>query len=75
MRIYRETHMVESLFNKVTGISPATLLNEMNLTQVFFDEFCKIFKTLFYGTLPDVCVCSMEKYFSNKIVKSPLKKR
>ena len=29
---------------------------------------------IFYRTPPDDCFCSKEKYFTNKIVKSPLRK-
>ena len=30
---------------------------------------------IFYRTPPDDCFCSKEKYFTNKIVKSPLRKK
>ena len=38
-------------------------------------DFCEILKTrFFYRTLPHDCFCSTEKYFTNKIVKNPLRK-
>ena len=37
----------EPHFNKVTGAYPGALLKEKALIQVFFDEFCEIFKTAF----------------------------
>ena len=37
--------MPESLFNKVTGLYPATSPKERTPTKVFSDEFCEIFKT------------------------------
>ena len=36
------------LFNKVTGIKPATLLKETP-AQVFFYEICEIFKNTYFG--------------------------
>ena len=36
--------LLESLFNKVPGFRPATLLRKETLTQVFSCEFCKTFK-------------------------------
>ena len=37
--------MPEYIFNKVTGLYPATSLKERTPTQVFSDEFCEIFMT------------------------------
>ena len=60
---FRKTHIKtpvpESLFNKVAGLSPATLLKKRlcescnfiqkdTLAQVFSCEFCKIFKNTFF---------------------------
>ena len=39
--------MPEFLFNKVTGLYPATLLKEKSPTEAFSDEFCEIFETPF----------------------------
>ena len=39
--------VLESLFNKVTGLYIATLLKEKTQVQVFSDEFCEIFKNTF----------------------------
>ena len=43
--------MPESLFKKVAGLRPATLLNIKNetLAQVFSCEFCEISKNIFFG--------------------------
>ena len=65
--------MPESLFNKVTGLYPVTLLKEKSPIQVFSDEFCMIYRTSFLQNTSN-CFCSAEKYFSTKIVKSPLEK-
>ena len=43
--------------------------------EVFSDEFCKIFRTPFYRTPPGDCFCFTEKYFINKMVKKPSKKK
>ena len=37
--------MLESLFNKVAGLRPATLLTP---AQVFFFKICEIYKTTFF---------------------------
>ena len=37
----------ESLFNKVTVLSPSTLLKKMTPIQMFSSEFCEIFKIPF----------------------------
>ena len=38
-------HLYESLcFNKVAGLGPATLFKKEIPAQIFFCEFCKIFK-------------------------------
>ena len=38
-------------------------------------NFAKYLKHLFYKTPPGDCFCSTEKYFTNKIVKIPLRKK
>ena len=43
----QETPVLESHFNKVTGLYPATSLKERTPTQVFSDEFCEILKAPF----------------------------
>ena len=47
-------HLCQSLFfNKVAGLTPATLLKKKTLAQVFSCEFCELFKnTFFYRTPP-----------------------
>ena len=69
-KIHKKTSMLESLFNKVAGLYPATLLKERTPTQVFSDKFCEILRQNtsrrllpFYG-----------KYFTNKIVMKSLRK-
>ena len=59
-------------FNKNTNLYPATLLKERARMHVFFDEFWET-SHLFYRTIPEDCFCSTEKYFTNEIVKKPLK--
>ena len=66
--------MSESLFDKITGLYPATSLKERTPTQVFSDEFREILKTPFYRTPSSDYFCSAEIYFANKIVKNPLRK-
>ena len=41
----------------------------------FLMNFARCLRQFFYRTLPGDCLCSTEKYFTNKIVKSPLKKK
>ena len=38
-KIHKKTPVPESLFNKVTGLYPATLLKEKTPIEVFSDEF------------------------------------
>ena len=60
--------MLDSHFNKVTGLYPAISMKERTPTQMFSGEFCEIIKTPFLPSLP------RKKYFINKIVKNPLRK-
>ena len=74
--IYEKTPVPESLFNKLTGLYSATSLKDRTPSQMLSDGFCEILKTrFFYRTLPHDCFCSTEKYFTNKIVKNPLRKK
>ena len=56
-------HRCQSLiFNKVTGLRPATLLKKEALAQVFSCDFCEIFKnTFFYQTPP---VAASDQYLT-----------
>ena len=45
-------HMCQSLFNKVAGFMPSTLLKKETLAQVFSSEFCKISKNTFFTEHP-----------------------
>ena len=68
--------MLESHFNKVTGLYSATSLKERTPTQVFSGEFCKVNKTpILQNTSKRVLLFYGKKYFINEIVKNPLKKR
>ena len=58
-----KTSVLESHFNEVTGLYPATSLKESTPAQVFSGEFCEILKTLFYRTPPGDYFCSTEKMF------------
>ena len=40
----------------------------------FLMNFARYLRHLFYRTSPSSCLCSMEKYFPNNIVKNPLRK-
>ena len=42
-----KTPVLDTLFNKLRGLSHATLLKEKTSIQVFSDEFCEIFQTSF----------------------------
>ena len=44
-KIYKKTPVLESHFNKATGVYPPTSLKEGTPTQVFSSEFCEILKT------------------------------
>ena len=46
-KIHKKTPVLESHFNKVTGLYPANSLKERTPTRVFSDEFCQILKTPF----------------------------
>ena len=45
-KIHKKKPVPESPLNKVAGLYPTTSLKERTLTQVFFDEFCEILKTV-----------------------------
>ena len=70
-------HVFRTPFPKNTSggllLYPAILLKEATPAQVFSDDFCDVRKTLFYRAPPRNCFCSTEKYFTDKIVKSPLR--
>ena len=46
--IHKKTPVLESHFNKVTGLYPANPLKERTPTQVFCDEFWEIIETPFF---------------------------
>ena len=46
-KVHMKTPVLDTLFNKLRGLSHATLLEEKASIQVFSDEFCEIFKTSF----------------------------
>ena len=72
-KIQKKTPVSESLFNKVTGLYLATSVKERTPTLVFSDQFCEIHKTPFL-TEHLQATAFAEKYFTNKIVKNPLRK-
>ena len=43
----KQKHLWQSLFDKVSGVKPATLLKKETLAQMFFCEFCEISKNTF----------------------------
>ena len=70
-----KTPVLESDFNEVTGVYPATSLKERTPTQVSSDEFGDILKTLsLQNTSRQLLLFYGKKYFVNKIVKNPLRK-
>ena len=74
-KIHKKTPVLESHFNKVTGLYPATSLKERTPTQVFSGEFCEILKTSFLQKhLQATTSVLRKKCFINKIVKNPLRK-
>ena len=46
-KIHKKKPVLESHFNKVAGLYPATSVKERTPAQVFSGEFCKILKTTF----------------------------
>ena len=46
-KFQKKTPVPESIFNKVIGLYPTTVLKGNTLMQVFSDEFCEILKTTF----------------------------
>ena len=74
-KIHKETLVLESHFNKVTGLYPATSLKERTPTQVFSGEFCEILKTpILQNTSRRLLLLYGKKFQINKIVKNPLRK-
>ena len=71
-KIHRKTPVLESLFNKVTGLYPAILLKENTPIQVFSDEFSEIFKTSFLIKHLQATASVLRKNIL-PILKSPLK--
>ena len=74
-KIHKKTPVLESHFNKVTGLYAATSLKERTPTQVFSVEFCESLKTSFLqSTSRPLLLFYRKKSFINKIVKNPLRK-
>ena len=46
-KIHKKTPVLESQFNKITGLYPASPLKERSPIRVFSDEFCVILKIPF----------------------------
>ena len=62
--------MLESYFNKATGLYPAISLKGSTPTQVLSGEFCEILKTPFLQN-----ICSVEKIFYQQNSEGPSEKR
>ena len=76
MQNSKKTPALESHFKKVTGLYPETSLKERTPIQVFCSGFCEMFKTpLLQNTPRRPLLLYRKKYFINKIVKKPLRKR
>ena len=48
IQIHRKTPVLESLFNKVTGLKDCILIKKETPTAVFYCEYCKIFRNSFF---------------------------
>ena len=70
----KKTSVLESHFNKVTGLYPATSLKKRLQHRCFLMNFARYLRHPFYRTPPGDYFCSTEKIFINKIVKKPLRK-
>ena len=74
-KIYKKTPVLESQFNKVTGLYPPTSLKERTPTQVFSSELCEILKTPYLqNTSRQLLLFYLKKRIINKILKKPLRK-
>ena len=52
-KLLKKISVLESLFNKVTGLMACNFIKKETLTQVFFCEYHKMFdKSFSYGTPP-----------------------
>ena len=69
LRLRRETRVLESFFNKITGCRPATL---DTLAHVFSCEFCEIFQSSLNGceTLLNGCFCNKQVPSENKLTEA-----
>ena len=67
--------MLESHFNKVTGLYPATSVKVRTPAQVFSGEFSEILKTTFLqNTSRRLLLFYRKKHFINKIARNSLRK-
>ena len=71
-KTHKKTPVLNSHFNKITGLYPAVSLRERTPIQVFSGEFCKILKTPFLQNTSRRLL--LFYYFISKIVKDPLRK-
>ena len=62
-RIHKKTPVLESNFNKVTGVYPATSLKKGLQHRCFLVNFARYLTHLFYRTPPGDYVCSTEKIY------------
>ena len=62
-RIHKKTPVLESNFNKVTGVYPATSLKKGLQHRCFLVIFARYLTHLFYRTPPGDYVCSTEKIY------------
>ena len=75
-KIHKKTPVLESHFNKVTGLYLAKKerKKEMTSSQVFLVNFARYLRQPFYRTPPATSSVLRKKYFTNKIAKKPLRK-
>ena len=61
--IHKKISVLESLFNKVAGFRPATLLKKETPAQVFSYEYHKMFENIFFDGTPPVAASEIVENF------------
>ena len=73
-KINKKTSVLESHFNKVTGLYPATSLKKGLQHRCFLMNFARYLRHSFYRRPPGDYFCSTEEIFYQQISKEPLRK-
>ena len=53
-KIHEKTPVLESLFNKVSGLKACKFIKKETMAQMFFCEIYEIFKNTFFHRIPSV---------------------